>query len=265
MMGLIMRIALSSLDQVWENKEENLVECNKFSKIASENKAGLIIFPEMTLTGFTLNTTSVSEDYMTSVSLQNFSNMADVYNIGIVAGIVLKNKNIIQNTAISFGNDGKVLAEYAKIHPFSFVGEDEYISGGTKLSVFEFNKIRLGLTICYDLRFPLLWASLANECDCIINIANWPEKRVDHWYALLQARAIENQLYVIGVNRIGVDGNGIEYIESSRAYGPDGSIVNSYVVDKSLSIIDIDKTIVDKWQRDFPIRNDRRPSIYKNL
>ena len=258
-----MRIALSSLEQVWENKKENLVECNKLAKIASENKAELIIFPEMTLTGFSLDTLKISEESNRSISIQNFSTIAADHNIGIVAGVVLESKNVFQNMAIFFAADGEVLCRYAKIHPFSFVGEDKYISGGAKLSIFEKNKLSFGLTICYDLRFPLLSASLADDCDCIINIANWPKKRLYHWYTLLQARAIENQLYVIGVNRTGVDGNGLEYSESSCAYGPDGEKLNSYLVKKNLNIIDIDKTFVDKCRQDFPVRGDRRPIIYK--
>lgn len=260
-----MRIALSLLDQAWENKKENLAECNKLAKISSQNKADLIIFPEMTLTGFTLNTIEISENVNAPTSIPKFSSMAVTNDIAIVAGMVLDNNNLFHNTAVAFGENGKILTQYEKIHPFSFAGEDKYISGGTNLSVFELNNIRFGLTICYDLRFPLLWAALAGKCDCIINIANWPAKRLEHWYTLLQARAIENQVYVIGVNRVGTDGNGLAYVKSSRAYGPDGSTINPIIVDDNVNIIEIDKSIVKNHQNEFPLRRDRRNTLYHKL
>ncbi len=260
-----MKIALSVMNQVWENKQLNLDICIDFAERSLKSQVDLLIFPEMTLTGFTLMTPRIAEERDSSPSLQNFANMAIANKLGLIAGVVLKSGDVFQNCAVAYGKNGEQLCCYAKIHPFSPAGENRHISGGAELSTFEFEGLRFGLTICYDLRFPVLWYSLANKCDCVINIANWPAKRIDHWRTLLQARAIENQIYVIGVNRVGLDGNQLEYIESSYAFAPDGSMVSPVVIDEGMSVIEIEKTVVKKYQDAFPVRNDRRSTLYKNF
>lgn len=260
-----MKIALTSMNQAWENKSVNIDVCNKLAEITSKNNADLLIFPEMTLTGFSLATQMVAEDINSSKTLHDFSAMAANYNLGIIAGMVLNDHGVYSNCAVAFGREGEQLSCYAKIHPFSLSGENQYITGGGELSTFEYEGLRFGLTICYDLRFPLLWYALAENCDCIINIANWPARRIDHWKALLQARAIENQIYVIGVNRVGIDANNLEYSDSSYAFSPDGSMLSSIVVDEGFRIIEIEKAMVTKCQEDFPARKDRRPTLYKKL
>lgn len=260
-----MRVALSMMNQVWENKSANMIACNELAERALKNRADILIFPEMTLTGFTLMAPSIAEESDSSASLHSFANMAAAHNMCVIAGLVLRTGQLFQNCAMAYGKNGEQLCHYAKIHPFSLSGESRYISGGTELSTFEYEELKFGLTICYDLRFPVLWQALADKCECIINIANWPAQRIDHWRTLLQARAIENQVYVIGVNRVGLDGNQLEYIESSYAFAPDGSIVTPVVIDEGLSIIEIEKAVVTKCQDAFPVRNDRRTTLYKHF
>lgn len=260
-----MRIALSVMDQVWENKQANLTICNKLAERASQSRADLLIFPEMTLTGFSLNTPGVAEEAGTSESMKSFSDIANKHHMGVIAGMVLGSEGRFQNCALAYDRNGAQLCRYAKIHPFSPSGENHYITGGEALSTFEYEGVRFGLTICYDLRFPLLWQALADQCDCIINIANWPAKRIDHWESLLTARAIENQVYVIGVNRMGVDGNGLEYTNSSLAFAPDGVEVTPVATDESLRVIEIERSIVKKCQDAFPVRNDRRRGLYNKF
>lgn len=260
-----MKVALTLMNQVWENKFANADIANELAMRSSGSNADLIIFPEMTLTGFTLNTLSIAEESHSSASLLSFSDMAAAHNIGVIAGLVLRTGGLFQNCAVAFDRNGEQLCRYAKIHPFSFSGENRYIDGGAELSTFEYEGLRFGLTICYDLRFPVLWYALADKCDCIINIANWPARRIEHWRTLLQARAIENQVYVIGVNRIGIDGNGLEYPESSYAFDPDGSIVNPVTIDEGLIVVEIEKSVVKKCQESFPVRYDRRVTLYKNF
>lgn len=260
-----MRIALSMLNQAWENKQNNLDACIKLADRSVKSQADFLVLPEMTLTGFTLNTLSIAEESDSSSSLRSFADIAVTHNMGIIGGVVLSTSGLFQNCAVAFGRNGEQLCKYAKIHPFSFAGENRYISGGTELSTFEYDGLRFGLTICYDLRFPVLYYALAGKCDCIINIANWPERRIDHWRALLQARAIENQVYVIGVNRIGIDGNGLEYPESSYAFAPDGSIVNPIIQDEELIVVEIDKSVVKKCRESFPVCKDKRHTLYKQF
>ena len=260
-----MKIALTMMNQAWEDKEANISTCNELAESSSRYGAEILIFPEMTLTGFTLSTPSVAEDINNSRTLKVFAEMAVKHRVGIVAGLVLRADDKYYNCAVAFDKKGYEIANYAKIHPFSFSGEDRYVLGGDELVAFESNGLRFGLTICFDLRFPVLWYALTSKCDCIINIANWPAKRVDHWRTLLQARAIENQIYVIGVNRVGVDGNNLEYTESSYAFAPDGTPINSVITDKGLNVIEISKSAITNRQEMFPSRKDKRINLYKKF
>lgn len=260
-----MRIALSVMDQVWENKEANLIICKKMAGGASRLGADMLIFPEMTLTGFTLDTDSVAEELAASESVKSFSDIASGQQLGVIAGMVLGINERFQNCALAFGRSGEVLGRYAKVHPFSPSGESRLVSGGMSLTTFEYEGFNIGLTICYDLRFPLLWQALADRCDCIVNIANWPARRIDHWKTLLKARAIENQVYVIGVNRVGIDGHQLEYVESSIAFSPDGAEVVPVVIDGSLRVIEIEKSKVKESQDAFRVRNDRKRVLYNEF
>ncbi len=260
-----MKIALSAMDQAWEDKQANLMTCRKLAARAAALGADLLIFPEMTLTGFTSNAAGVAEDSDASASMKSFSEMAREHRIGVIAGMVLASKDRFENCALAYDRNGAQLCRYAKIHPFSLSGEARDIRGGDALATFEHEGTRFGLTICYDLRFPMIWQALGDQCDCIVNIANWPARRVRHWTALLMARAIENQVYVIGVNRVGVDGNGLTYAESSLAFSPDGIEIIPSDADEGLRIIEIEKRAVKEIRDAFPVRRDRRHNLYDEL
>jgi omega-amidase len=259
-----MKIAMVSLDQYWEDKAKNYSLCLKYIKDASEKGAELVIFPEMTLTGFSTNIGLISEGVNTSETIRKFSADAKQFNIAIIFGVVLKNNNESENKSIFISNEGLILGGYTKIHSFSFAGEDACFKTGDEVIIIKYKSLNIGLSICYDLRFPEVYTSLAFKCDLIVNIANWPGKRVEHWNALLKARAIENQMYIVGVNRIGTDGNGLEYIESSNAYNANGEIV-SYESFESLKIVEIDKTYTENIKEKFNTVSDRRTELYKSL
>lgn len=260
-----MKIALTKMNQAWEDKAQNINICNQISSQASNHNIDLLIFPEMTLTGFTSQTLKIAEDPSCSPSLLYFSNMAAINKIAVVAGIVLGSNGAYQNFAIVHNSKGEKICSYAKIHSFSPGGEDRNILAGKSPSFFEYGGIRFALTICYDLRFPVLWDALADRCDCVINIANWPAIRVDHWKTLLRARAIENQLYVVGVNRVGLDGNQLNYVESSYCFSPDGEEISPVIVDSQFDIVEIDQKNVITCRKKFPVRNDRRRDLYREI
>lgn len=160
---------------------------------------------------------------------------------------------------------GEVRARYRKIHPFTFAGEDKVFNGGTEISFGEIDPVTIGLTICYDLRFPELYSSLGKKCELIVNIANWPARRVDHWNALLKARAIENQLFVVGVNRTGVDGKGLEYKKSSQIINPNGELMIPVFSEGLMDIYDIDLAFVGQFKNTFSTTQDRKPTLYKSI
>ncbi len=259
-----MQIALVSLNQVWENKKTNLDLCEKYIQKASSENVDLVVFPEMTLTGFSTNISLTAEDFENSKTIQSFSILAKQFNIGMVFGIVIQDEKKALNKSIFVDNNGEVLGDYTKVHPFSFAGEDQFFNAGNKLSIINFKDVNFGLTICYDLRFPELYSALGKQTDVIINIANWPAKRVDHWDTLLKSRAIENQIFVIGVNRIGVDGNELEYSESSKIFNANGERLE-FDEYEDMKIYEIDINWTKEFKTKFNTTNDRKVEFYKEI
>lgn len=260
-----MKIALVSLDQKWEDKEQNLLECEKYLKMASDSGADIIIFPEMTLTGFSMDIGRNAEEEADSETVQAFQKLSSEYNISIVFGVVIKDGEYALNRAYITDKTGKTGGHYTKIHPFSFSGEDRSFSSGSTLCSFDLDQTSIGLTICYDLRFPELYSALAAKNDILINIANWPAKRVDHWNTLLKARAIENQLFVIGVNRIGKDGNNLEYVESSNVFNANGECLLPIEAKENMKIYDIDRSWTQAFKNSFSTVQDRKTALYKSI
>jgi len=259
-----MKLATVSLNQIWENKKANLKFCEDYIVRASQSGVELIIFPEMTLTGFSININETSEIEENSETIVKFKDLAKQYKIAILFGVVIKNNDKALNKSIFIDNNGNILGKYSKIHPFSFSGEDKYFNAGDKLSIIEYQNHKIGLTICYDLRFPELYSAYAKECDVIVNIANWPKKRINHWNILLKARAIENQLFIIGVNRIGIDGNNLEYQESSNIFDTNGKVVE-FQEKESMKIYEIDKSYTKEFKDKFNTTNDRKIEFYKGI
>ena len=259
-----MKIALVSLNQIWEDKKANLDLCEKYIQKASEQNVDLIVFPEMTLTGFSTNIIVTAEHENTSKSIEAFSNLAKKYSIALIFGVVIQDNDKAFNKSIFINQQGETIGDYSKIHPFSFAEENKYFNGGDKLVVVNFEGMNIGLTICYDLRFPELYSGLANGCDLIVNIANWPAKRIDHWNTLLRARAIENQIFIVGVNRTGIDGNGLEYIESSNIFNGNGEKLKFEQVE-DMKIYEIDTNWTKEFKSKFHTTNDRKTEFYKEI
>lgn len=260
-----MKIALVSLDQVWEDKESNLKKCEYYITSAFKENVDLVIFPEMTLSGYSMNIDFIAEDSSISKSIKNFQSFAKSYNMAIIFGVVFKESDKASNNLIFIEKSGNLQKCYTKIHPFSFACEDRYYIKGEKLAIAQIEEHKIGLTICYDLRFPELYSLMADECDFIVNIANWPKKRIDHWKSLLKSRAIENQLFIIGVNRTGTDGNGHEYEESSLIYDSNGIECESIKSFNNMKIFDIDKNSTIDFKNNFNTVQDKRFDLYNNL
>lgn len=259
-----MKIATVSLNQFWEDKERNLKLCEGYIDEASQKNVELIIFPEMTLTGFSININKTCEIQDKSETIASFQNLAKQYKIAVLFGVVIKEEEKALNQSVFIDEDGNILGKYNKIHPFSFSGEDKYFNAGNQLKVVQYKDYNIGLSICYDLRFPELYSSYAKVCDMIVNIANWPEKRVEHWSTLLKARAIENQLYVVGVNRTGIDGNELEYKESSNIFNANGKIIE-FDAKENMKIYSIDKLFTKEFKQKFNTTDDRKIGLYREI
>lgn len=262
-----MRLALVSLDQHWLDKESNFVRCTNLARVASAHGCELVIFPEMTLTGYSLDVETIAEPSDNALTLRRFSRLAHDVAVDVIFGACLLDSESgnPQNVLCLARREGGVNALYAKTHAFSFAGEDRVLQAGSTLGLTGVAGLRLGCSICYDLRFPELFSVMAQRCNAVVNIANWPIHRIAHWRALLVARAIENQLFVFGVNRIGADGNGLQYEESSMAIAPDGTVLKPKFSDREIAIYDIDQAEVERYRETFPTVRDKRYELYREL
>lgn len=262
-----MRIALVSLDQLWLDKESNFARCSELVRAAVGQGCALVIFPEMTLTGYSLDMQAIAEPSGDSLTLRKFRQLAHDAEVDIIFGACLLDSESgnPQNTLCLASREGEVNILYAKTHPFSFAGENVVLQAGNALGLASVADLRLGCSICYDLRFPELFSVMAQQCNAVVNIANWPVRRVAHWRALLVARAIENQLFIFGVNRIGTDGNGLQYEESSMAIAPDGTVLKPVFTDTEIAIYDIDQTEAERYREAFPTVRDKRYELYQKL
>jgi len=259
-----MKISLVSLDPKWEDKQANRVLSEQFVAVLAKENVDIIIFPEMTLSGFSMNVDLIAEDTSHPETLMFFQGLTKKYEVAIIFGVVAAKKDKNYNRSFFVDETGVVLGSYSKIHPFSFSGENKFYTAGSELTVVNYKDYSIGLTICYDLRFPELYTALAKNCDVIVNIANWPKKRIKHWNTLLKARAIENQIIIIGVNRIGLDGNNLEYVESSHIYNADGEEL-SYSTVHGVKVTKIDKYHTESYRNSFKTISDRNVLLYKEI
>ncbi|MFJ1490669.1 nitrilase-related carbon-nitrogen hydrolase [Capnocytophaga canis] len=263
-----MKVSLISLNQSWENKSENqskILDVFELIFRLKKQHVHLVIFPEMTLTGFTMNSNVVKERLPDSQTIEFFKKCALDYQTNIAFGVVIEKKQKATNCLVVVNPKGEILANYEKIHPFSYANENKYYISGNDLVSCQIEKISVGLTICYDLRFPELYQGLSKKNKVIINIANWPESRVEHWNTLLKARAIENQVFMVGVNRIGQDANELIYEKSSQIFSPTGKKLKGESLSEQIDIYDINVLEVDKCRQDFPMKNDRKIELYKDI
>ena len=249
-----MKIGLVQYNPVWENKEENK---RKILSLVSSNlnEVSLLIFPEMTLTGFTMKS-SVFGESLDGETFNFFSELSKNKNVHCLAGVIEKDNGNYFNSLIHINNKGELVSKYQKVHPFSYGSEDKNYSKGKKINVTQVEDFKIGLSICYDLRFPELYRLYAKEkVDALISIANWPDTRIEHWRALLKARAIENQCYMIGVNRVGKDPK-LNYIGYSGVYDPMGKELVSIKDEEKIIVENIEKKNVCETRDNLPFLKD---------
>jgi predicted amidohydrolase len=247
------------MDIAWEAKKANLARAGEFVKKASEEKCDIVVFPEMFATGFSMNVTDLAENEHGETSLF-LSERAREYGINLVAGLAMKRAGESRgsNCAHAYDRSGRLLASYSKQYPFTFAGEDRHYTAGSDTVLFSVDGMPSSTFICYDLRFPELFRPVARDVQALFVIANWPSSRIDHWETLLRARAIENQCFVIGVNRTGSDGNGITYPGASHTYDPLGKDISPVCVQDEFLTAEFDPHEVVQVRERFPFLKDMR-------
>ncbi len=216
-----LKVALVQTQQFWEDKNTNLQHFDALLTSELSESIDVLIFPEMFQTGFTMNAKNLAENMEDSLSLNWLKAKAKNHDCLCIASLIIEEQGQYFNRMVAVHPEEKI-DYYDKIHLFSLAKEDEHYSPGTTKTIVEFRGWKLLLQVCYDLRFPENSRNSVKQngkfdFDAIIYVANWPERRIAHWDALLPARAIENQCFVIGVNRIGEDDNGLLYSGSTQA------------------------------------------------
>ena len=273
----MLRVGVTELNIGFENREEAKKCCLEVMEEASANGVELLVFPEMTLTGFTMRPWLYAESWdadnipdSVSFFMENSRKYKMQMAFGYIRAVMAdsdkmddETKEPVYENRLVLVDGEKVVLDYAKIHPFSYSGEDQVYRAGEKLVQAQVKDIRIGGYICYDLRFPEIFSAMRDQYEAIMVIANWPETRAEQWETLLKARAIENQAYVIAVNRVG-DGDGLHYIPGSHVYDWLGRDVSIRVSEK-LRVADIDPGAVRHARTEFPQTNDRKNTFYKML
>ncbi|GAB4142198.1 MAG: nitrilase family protein [Ignavibacteriales bacterium] len=250
-----MKICLVQYSPIWENIDENIRQIDSLFENFNE-KVDLIVFPELTLTGFTMNSKAFAEE-LDGKCTTYFMSLSSKMKTNVIAGLIELDDNRIYNSAVHF-QDGLVMARYRKIHPFSLAGEDKNFSDSRETVITKIGTMNIGLSICYDLRFPELYRQYGKrKVDMIIDIANWPIPRIEHWRTLLKARAIENLCYAIGVNRIGDDPN-VSYNGCSSIFDPTGKEIVCVENDEKLIVADLDNDLSKDVQKKFNFLEDIR-------
>ncbi|KMQ63419.1 amidohydrolase [Chryseobacterium sp. BLS98] len=243
-----MKIAGLNLDIVWKNKEKN------FQVIEEQLKsieADIFLLPEMFSTGFCMDAAEVSD--RNEESLKFLKKISKEKNAAVCGSAPVEQDGKFYNR-MYFVQPGSETVFYDKRHLFSFSGEDKVYTPGDKRVIVDYKGFRILLQVCYDLRFPV-FARNNDDYDAVLYVANWPEKRVGAWEHLLKARAIENLSFVFGLNRIGTDGNGLFYQESSHCFFADGTEIsqkNGNIISAELDIQEL-----KSFRNHFQFLNDR--------
>jgi omega-amidase len=259
-----LRVALIQQATIWEDPAANLAKARTFVAEAARSGARVVVFPELATTGFTMAPEAFAEP-LPGPTTEAFATLAREAGLYVVGTAVEAHAPHSRNAAFVLGPDGSLLAAYRKLHPFTYGEEHRHYVGGDDCPVFEIDGIPCGLQICYDLRFPEPFRALAvRGAEVLFLPANWPVRRIDAWSTLLAARAIENQMAVCGVNRVGRDPQA-EYPGRSAILDPFGGAVATGDDTEKLVIGEIDLAKLRAWRARFPALQDRRPKVYGQL
>ncbi|GAA4344324.1 amidohydrolase [Flaviaesturariibacter amylovorans] len=244
----------------WEDRAANLLAFEE--KIRAHSQPGqVVVLPEMFSTGFSMRPEALAEE-MNGPTVQWMKDTARAQRIILTGSLMIKEGDRYFNRALWVLPNGTI-GQYDKRHLFAYAGEHEHYTPGRERLIASVNGWRVQLQVCYDLRFPV-WSrqqvhrgeAAAPEYDVLLYVANWPERRNGAWKTLLQARAIENQCYVIGVNRVGEDGNGIYHSGDSMVVDPMGDVLYHKAHEEDVFSITLDKAHLEAVRQKLPFWKD---------
>tara|TARA_B110000091_G_scaffold194243_1_gene219917 strand:- start:479 stop:1261 length:783 start_codon:yes stop_codon:yes gene_type:complete len=249
-----LKISMIQSEIVWENPMQNRVQF-ELQIAAIPPDVVLIVLPEMFTTGFTMNAASVAEK-MDGPSVAWMQEMAANKKAAIVGSLVISERGQFYNRLLFVHPSGKI-DFYDKRHSFTLAKENEVYTAGTQKRIVTYKGWKICPLICYDLRFPV-WSRNTENYDLLLYVANWPTPRIHAWNALLQARAIENMSYTIGVNRVGQDANGHDYAGMSAGYDGLGNRLTNFKKNEvEVATLTLYKLQQDTMRRKLSFLNDQ--------
>src|SRR6266508_3901717 len=255
-------IALAQMDIALGNRAANLATVRAYAEQAAARRADLLVLPELWSTGYDLEHAEELADTVGEGLFAEVAEIARVHRLMIAGSTLARRAGRPTNTATLYGVDGTLLADYSKIHLFGLMDEDRYLSAGQVAPIFDLPWGRGALAICYDLRFPELFRSYATRGAGVILLpSEWPHPRLEHWRTLAQARAIENQCFLVACNRVGADRNS-KFCGHSLIVDPWGTTLVEGGEDGELLLATLDLTAVAAVRERMTVLRDRRPELY---
>jgi predicted amidohydrolase len=251
-----MRVAAVQHDIVWEDPPANHARLAPLIAAAAAGGASLVVLAEMFASGFTMATDRVAEG-PDGPTIGFLREQAAGHHVAVCGSVAVRDGGASRpgNDFVLARPDGEI-RRYRKIHPFSFAGEDQHYQAGERVSTWELAGVRVTPFVCYDLRFADGFWGAGPATDVYVVVANWPASRQHHWRSLVVARAIENQAYVVAVNRVG-QGGGLSYVGGSCVVGPGGEVVADAGADETTVFADVEPDRVAAVRAEFPFLADR--------
>lgn len=255
-----MRISLIQTDIAWEDKQENLRRL-RLRLEELKGRTDLVVVPETFTTGFSMNADRLAEP-LTGPTVSLLQQWASKYCTALAGSFIARHDDgTCRNRFFFFTPDGKA-AYYDKRHLFRMGHEDQYFAPGHERPVISYRDFRILPQVCYDLRFPVWSRNVDNGYDLAVYVASWPASRRQVWDVLLRARALENQCYVCGVNRTGIDGNDLLYDGGSVVYSPKGERLASLPDGhEGTATVDLDLASLQHFRKKFPVAADADPFV----
>lgn len=257
-----MQVIGCQLDLVWEDKAATHLRAQALLKSAAIEPGSLVVLPEMFATGFSMNVAGIAED--ASGPTHTFlANLARELRCTVVGGVVTRAVDGRgRNDAVTYDARGELINRYCKLHPFSYGGETRHYQAGEAITSFQCGEFQVAPFVCYDLRFPEIFRAATRQgAQLLVVVANWPRPRDAHWQALLRARAIENQAYVVGINRAGRDPK-LEYAGHSLILDPRGETLAAAGEDEQLVRATLELAPLEEYRRQFPALSDMRAEFF---
>ncbi|MEH6905546.1 carbon-nitrogen family hydrolase [Neobacillus drentensis] len=259
-----LKISCIQMDIAFGKPQKNYQTVERLFDKTHTEKPDIIVLPELWTTGYDLTHLNEIADFKAAQTIEFLQNAAQKYQVHLIGGSVANRvENGVRNTLLIINKDGRLVHQYSKLHLFKLMDEHVYLEAGSEKGLFQLDNYQFAGAICYDIRFPeWIRAHTSKGAEALFVVAEWPAQRLSHWRALLIARAIENQCYVIGCNRSGQDPNN-HFAGHSLIIDPWGEVIAEAGENEEILSAEIEMDLVKEVRKQIPIFADRKPEFYK--